>query len=208
MVCLVRDFVSAELVVWWFVALLTNSCFPAREGGQTDSSKVLASPRSVTKLPLHAAFVSVHAQVVPASSSEQILWFWLFCCVSGQWACIWAFCDCAETPLSLLCMHRDNGFLQGWKKSRVVFDSREVATGIQEPGFPCIGRSCAIGCLLPVHAHSSCVVSKLQLVGDFVVIRALGRAPWHPALLIKGGASLLKICSSDSSASFSGLADY
>lgn len=84
MVCLVRDFVSAELVVWWFVALLTNSCFPAREGGQTDSSKVLASPRSVTKLPLHAAFVSVHAQVVPACSSEQILWFWLFCCVSGQ----------------------------------------------------------------------------------------------------------------------------
>lgn len=33
MVCLVRDFFSAELVVWWFVAMLTNSCFPAGEGG-------------------------------------------------------------------------------------------------------------------------------------------------------------------------------
>lgn len=33
MVCLVRDFFSAELVAGWFVAMLTNSCFPAGEGG-------------------------------------------------------------------------------------------------------------------------------------------------------------------------------
>lgn len=73
MVCLVRDFFSAELVVWWFVAMLTNSCFPAGEGGQIDSNKVLASPHGVTKLPLHTVFVSVHAQVAPACSSEQVV---------------------------------------------------------------------------------------------------------------------------------------
>lgn len=73
MICLVRDFFSAELVVRWFAAMLTNSCFPVGGGGQTDPSKVLTLSHGVTKLPLHAVFVSVHAQVAHACSSEQIV---------------------------------------------------------------------------------------------------------------------------------------
>lgn len=96
MVCLVRDFFSAELVVRWFVAVLTNSCFPAREGGQIDPNEVLALPHCA--LPLHAVFVSVRAQVAPACSSEQVvpLLLVLLLCVRAM-----------NIRLGALCLHRN-----------------------------------------------------------------------------------------------------
>lgn len=36
-------------------------------------TKCWVLPHGVTKLPLHAVFVSVHAQVAPACSSEQVV---------------------------------------------------------------------------------------------------------------------------------------
>lgn len=121
---------------WWWGGLwqcwLIGDSSVFLPGREFDPNKVLADlvvlPNSLCTLSSH---LCRHVSALLAHQKRLSLQLCLSCYVSGQHTFIWVLYDWAEIPPQLLCMHMDNGFLQGWGKSWVTFFFHKVATAIK-----------------------------------------------------------------------------